>query len=138
MFKTPTLQFCSILCLILLHFYIHKGCRLQLKRDTWVQFSQHFSRSFYAHKSQKHKKGWQLDCIFCTFGICQCKSCVRTCWWIWPLGSISPKIFPKAQKDTDDVTVYLRFWDLWAQKLRVNMLVKLIPNYEVLNFFNVS
>jgi len=29
---------------------------------------------------------------------------------------------PKAQKDTDDLTVFLRFWDL-----HVNMLVKLTP-----------
>ena len=63
-------------------------------------------------------------------------------WFKWPpkviiplplLGSISPTCFyeqllrskiPKAHKDTDDLTVFLHFWDLRAQKLHVNMLVK--------------
>ncbi len=33
----------------------------------------------------------------------------------------------KAQKDTDDLTVFLRFWDLRMLKLQVNMLVKFTP-----------
>jgi len=49
------------------------------------QFHQHFTRSLYACRSQKHKK------------------------------------------DNDNLTEFLRFWDLWAQKLRVDMLVKSTP-----------
>jgi len=35
------------------------------------------------------------------------------------------KQIPKAQKDTDDLTVFLRFWDLCVAKLLINMLIKL-------------
>jgi len=38
------------------------------------QFHQHFKSSFYAHRSQKHKKVTQLGCIFCPFWICICKN----------------------------------------------------------------
>ncbi len=31
---------------------------------------------------------------------------------------------PKAQKDTDDLTLFLCFWDLYEYKLQVNMLRK--------------
>ncbi len=31
---------------------------------------------------------------------------------------------PKAQKDTDDLTVFLRFWDLHMKTLCINMLIK--------------
>jgi len=41
---------------------------------------------------------------------------------------------PKVQKDTDDLTVSLRFWDLCALKLLANMLVKLTQG---LNFINI-
>jgi len=34
---------------------------------------------------------------------------------------------PKAQKDTDDLAVILCFWDLWAEKLCINLLLKLNP-----------
>ncbi len=42
------------------------------------------------------------------------------CWWNWPIRSISPMFYEqllhmqitKAQKDTGDVTVFLRFWNL--------------------------
>jgi len=35
---------------------------------------------------------------------------------------------PKAQKDTDDLTVFLRFWDLGVQKAAHKMFVKLTPD----------
>jgi hypothetical protein len=51
-------------------------------------------------------------------------------------GSISPTFYnqllqeqiPKMQKETDDLTVFLRFWNLQVQKLLINMLVKLTPD----------
>jgi len=45
-----------------------------------------------------------------------------------------PAQISKAQKDTVDLTVFLRFWDLRTQKLCVNMLVKFTPG---LNFMNI-
>jgi len=39
------------------------------------QFHQHFRCSFYARRSQKCKKDWQLDCLFYASGICVHKSC---------------------------------------------------------------
>jgi len=44
-------------------------------RETRCQFHQCFTSSFYQPRSIKYKKDWLLDCIFCTFGICACKSC---------------------------------------------------------------
>jgi len=35
-----------------------------------------------------------------------------------------------AQKDTDDLTVFLCFWDLLALKLCIKMLVKLTPVFR--------
>jgi hypothetical protein len=40
----------------------------------------------------------------------------------------------KVQKDTDDLTVFLCYWDLCTYKLHVNMFVKLTP---VVNFTNI-
>ncbi len=34
-----------------------------------VSIYQHFTGSFYESRSQKCKKDWQLNCIFCSFGI---------------------------------------------------------------------
>ena len=34
---------------------------------------------------------------------------------------------PKEQKDTNDLAVFLRFWDLYVQKLCLNMLLKMTP-----------
>jgi len=39
------------------------------------QFCQRFKCSFYACRSQKRKKDWQLECHFCVLGICNHKSC---------------------------------------------------------------
>ena len=39
------------------------------------QFHQHSTSSFYTHKSQKRNKAAYLNCLFCAFGICKCKSC---------------------------------------------------------------
>jgi len=36
------------------------------------------------------------------------------------------KNIPKTQKDTDDLTVFLRFWDLCLKKLSVNKLNMLV------------
>jgi len=60
----------------------------------------------------------------------------------YDLGSISPMLYeqlfhaliPKVQKDTDDLTVFLRFCDLCVLKLRQKMLVKSIPG---VNFINI-
>ena len=43
---------------------------------------------------------------------------------------------PKAKEDTDDLTVFLRYWDLLVPKLRVNMLVILTPVFK--NFIYLS
>ena len=48
-------------------------------------------------------------------------------WWNWHLRSISPMLYeqlllakiPKPQVETDDLTVFLRIWDLCASKLWV-------------------
>ncbi len=37
--------------------------------------SQHFTSSFCARRSRKHKEDWQLDYLCCAFGICMRKSC---------------------------------------------------------------
>jgi len=44
---------------------------------------------------------------------------------------------PKAQKDTDDLTVFLRFWDLHTLKLCVKMLVKSATGGVMPNVFLV-
>jgi len=49
-------------------------CHSRKGRNIFGQFHQHFTSSFYACRFQKHKKDWWLDCIFCTFRICSCKS----------------------------------------------------------------
>jgi len=43
---------------------------------TRCQFHQYSTFSFYVGRSQKRKKDWQLDCLFCSFRICMCKSCL--------------------------------------------------------------
>jgi len=42
--------------------------------QTMGQFHQHSTSSFYMRRSQKRKKDWQLDCLFCAFRICKRKS----------------------------------------------------------------
>jgi len=36
---------------------------------------------------------------------------------------------PKGVKDTDNLTEFLRFWDLPSQKLRIKILVKSTPGF---------
>ncbi len=55
------------------------------------------------------------------------------CWWNWMQVSISPTFYAqilrtqitKVQEDTDNLTKFLRFYDLYVKKLLVNMMVKL-------------
>jgi len=45
---------------------------------------------------------------------------------------------PKVQKDTDDLTVFLRLWDLCELKLLANMLVKSTQGLQFLHYFTHS
>ena len=54
---------------------IKAKCKSVGEIESWCQFHQLSTYSFYAHRSQKRKKDWQLDCRFYTSGICACKSC---------------------------------------------------------------
>jgi len=45
-----------------------------LKLFTWCQFHQGSTWSFYLHRSQKRKKDTKVVSLFCSFGICVCKS----------------------------------------------------------------
>jgi hypothetical protein len=38
---------------------------------TWGQFHQRSTSSFCMRRSWKRKKSWQLDCLFCSFSICE-------------------------------------------------------------------
>ncbi len=53
---------------------------------TRCQFHQCFMSSFYAHRSQKHKKGWQLDCIFLLFACIKASHNFHQCYIrsFWP------------------------------------------------------
>jgi len=41
---------------------------------TWCQFHQHSMYNFYACRSRKRKKDWQLDCLFTLLGSVRVKS----------------------------------------------------------------
>jgi hypothetical protein len=43
---------------------------VKLRENTKGQFHQSSTSRVWASRSQKHKKGWQLDCLFWAFGIC--------------------------------------------------------------------
>jgi len=53
---------------------------------TRCQFHQCFMSCFYAHRSQKHKKGWQLDCIFLLFACIKASHNFHQCYIrsFWP------------------------------------------------------
>jgi len=85
------------------------------------------TKSYNGNKADKSNgySTWRFTVrltVFCAFGICTCKSFAWTCWWNWPQVSVSSTFYtqflcsliPKAQKDTDDVTLFLHFWDLRA------------------------
>jgi len=43
-----------------------------------------FYEQLLCKQIQKFQKDWQLDCLFCAFGICACKSCNRTLMKLTP------------------------------------------------------
>jgi len=47
--------------------------RLEAKWNNWGRFHQHFTPSFYTHRSQKRQKYSQVVSLFFPFGICFCK-----------------------------------------------------------------
>jgi len=57
--------------------------------DVTCQFHQHSTSSLCARRSQKRKKDWQLDCLFCAFRIHACKGACRMLmkltpgWYEW-------------------------------------------------------
>ena len=50
--------------------------RPALCSETWGQFHQCSTSSFYTRRSQKCKKDSHVKQLFCAFGICWCKSCL--------------------------------------------------------------
>ncbi len=52
--------------------------------ETWGQFHQQFTSSFYSSRSRKHKNGCQFISLCCAFGIFVRKSCLQN------VGEIDP------------------------------------------------
>ena len=57
-------------------------------KKTKAQFHQCFYAQLLHLNIPKVQKAAWLDCLFCAFGICACKSCTLTRWWNWSLWSI--------------------------------------------------
>ncbi len=82
--------------------------------------------SFYACRSQKHKKTVKSSVSFFPFVICTKKAAGKMLVKSTPgvdftniLRAAFPRVDPKSAKKTYNLTVFLCFWDLCAQKLLV-------------------
>ncbi len=89
---------------------------------TWGQFQQRFTRSFYAHRSQKQKKTEKLS-IFFDFLIMEQKKLLLKHWLNCHLGPIFATFYvkllctqiPKAKRDRKVVNLFFDFL-IFAQK----------------------
>jgi len=73
------------------------------------QFHQRFTSSFCACRSRKRKKDLQLDCLFCTFGICTHKAAGRT------LMKLSPAVLIFNVASECKTSIY--YWRCFVQTL---------------------
>jgi len=106
--------------------------KILMQLTTGVNFTNIFSGSFQAPKSQKHKKTVTSSDCFCTFVIFVCKFIKH--WWNWQLqGSISPTCQlaafaladPKSTKrQSHHQIVFALLWSLCVKAVR-QTLVKL-------------
>jgi hypothetical protein len=65
--------------------------KMLMKLTTGINFTQHFTCSCYAHRSQKCKNTVKLSVFFCAFEICVCKNCSKNVDEI----DFRPEIFPQ-------------------------------------------
>jgi len=106
---------------------------MALKNPTWVQFHQHSTYSFYPRRSQKRKKILMTDWVLTHSGSTRAKAVRRTFMKLTP-GLNFINVLRTASTLTDPKSVeryfwlnciFLRFWDLQAQKL-----MKLTPGKQ--------
>jgi len=82
-----------------------------------MSFWQLFSSYMYVEKRRSYEKFFRLTLMKLTTGVN-----FTNVYKQLLLSKIS-----KVQNNTDDLTVFLRFWDLYVQKLCLNMLLKMTP-----------
>jgi len=87
--------------------------------STWCQFHQRSTRSFYTRRSQKRKISVKLSVSFYAFDIHARKSCSENEIDTWPgvnfiniLRAAFELEDPQSAKKTNNLTIFLRFWDL--------------------------
>jgi len=111
---------------------------------SWVNFINNLQVAFTCSYSESAKKTVNLLVFFALLGSASSKAPRRMSmverWWNWLLGSISPMFYtqllcvqmPKAQKDTDDLTVFCDFGIYRVFKL----CVKSRWNWPFISFFH--
>ncbi len=108
----------------------------------WAQFHQHSLYSFYARRSQKHKRHWWLNCIFYPFRIYKRKSCTKNVgefdtWAQFHQHSMYNFYTRRSQmckKDSQVNIVILRF----CVKVVRRMLMKSTPCVNISTTFTIS
>ncbi len=81
--------------------------KMLVKLTLGVNFTIMVTYSSYVHRSQKRKKDWQPDCIFCAFGVkaaCNVDEIESRGWFHHHADEqLLRKQIPKLQKDADDL-----------------------------------